>query len=194
MAFVFGPILDRVLMMKRIPILQIAIQCMALLLCVPIGAFSQSQTPGSVMEMKPFQEPTYKPAVALGDSKVVLKALEQASRHQLLVKLPVIVTLRENGRPSWDQVVIGTDPAADDPLVISLDDSALGVSLADRLHQSCTDNGPCRLWLVGYWHDKMVQYDECSPSLKRRMLQLSIRHVVGPQADSDLAQIYIAKH
>jgi hypothetical protein len=172
---------------------------MLAILCILIWgnatvAFAQSpSTPGN-MEMKAFVEPAYKQAMTINDQAALLKSLKQATAQKRLVKIPVVIQLADNVLRGWQSAYIGTEADASTPIQIRLDDTALGLSLADRLHQYCPDAQTCKLWLVGYWQDEMVHSDECSPGMKTRALSLSIRHVAGAQAAGDAAVAFIAKH
>lgn len=59
-------------------------------------------------------------------------------------------------------------------LALKLDDSALGVSLADRAHQFCPRDGrPCVLWLEGRWKDGAFK----------------VTRVQGPATDGEFAEV-----
>jgi hypothetical protein len=160
---------------------------------VASNAIAQSSSKPSTMEMKAFEEPAYKLALTINDQETLLKRLKQASNQKRLVKIPVVIARSADGLGGWQDAYIGTKADASDPVKIRLNDAALGVSLSDRMHQYCGEAQICKLWLVGYWEDRMVMYDECSRGMKQRQLLLSIRHVAGPQGEGDDAVVMIAK-
>lgn len=66
------------------------------------------------------------------------------------VRLPVLVTLGvARSTVSGGQVLTGSTSS----LPLSLDDSALGISLADRARSACPGADACPLWLEGTWRD-----------------------------------------
>jgi hypothetical protein len=169
------------------------------ILCILIGGntsatLAQSPSTPTTMEMKAFVEPAYQLAMTIDDQEALLKALKRASDKKQLVKIPVLIQRSNDVLRGWSAAYIGPSTEALKPIDIRLDDTALGLSLADRIFQYCPTGEWCKLWLVGYWMDRMVPSDECSPGMKRRALSLSIRHVVGPQVAGDAAVAYIAKH
>ena len=42
-------------------------------------------------------------------------------------------------------------------LAVEVDDTALGISLADRVRQACPGGRPCRVWVEGRWKHGTVQ-------------------------------------
>jgi hypothetical protein len=58
-----------------------------------------------------------------------------------LIKLPV----------SMDKLGVGVGNFRVGTIAIEVSDSALGVSLADRVRSKCQGLATCRLWLEGYW-------------------------------------------
>ena len=66
------------------------------------------------------------------------------------VRLPVMVTLgTARSTVAAAQVLTGTK----DSFPLTLDDSALGISLADRARTACPDADQCALWLEGTWRN-----------------------------------------
>lgn len=68
--------------------------------------------------------------------------------HHDTVRLPVLVRLGV-GRGT----LAGGEVLSKDPLALRLEDSALGVSLADRARAACPDSDSCALWLEGTWRN-----------------------------------------
>lgn len=64
----------------------------------------------------------------------------------------------------------GTVLGAD--LELQLDDTRMGIGLADQLASTCPDDGPCRVWLEGEWGATLPGPDDTGPTL-------SVRRVVG---------------
>ncbi len=67
-----------------------------------------------------------------------------------LLQIPVVVHLSPLG---IDSAHIGAqaDAPRDDAVRLKLDDTALGISLAERLREHCSDGDPCIVWLEGQW-------------------------------------------
>ena len=78
--------------------------------------------------------PTLEPPAAL------VAWLEEAG--DAVLRLPL--TMREQGAQ------LGT-------LAVEVDDSALGIDLADRVRQACPGGQPCRVWVEGRWKRGTVQ-------------------------------------
>lgn len=103
------------------------------------------------------------PALVPSDRLVAsLDALAAGDGDSPQVRLPVVVKLDPTG--------LGVAGARLGALSIALDDSRLGLSLADRLGQACPGADQCAIWLEGYWRSPAV---------------LDIRHV--GEAIADLA-------
>jgi hypothetical protein len=64
-----------------------------------------------------------------------------------LVRLPVVLA-RRGPRFSTAGARVGL---ASDALTVFLDDSKLGIGLADRARTACKDADTCALWVEGYW-------------------------------------------
>ena len=74
--------------------------------------------------------------------------------HRTLFKIPVVVLYTDKHRFGIGRAFVGTsikDPG-DDKLPLQLDDTALGISLRDRLRQKCDKKAAgCALWIEGHW-------------------------------------------
>lgn len=110
-----------------------------------------------------------------------------------MVKLPVFFERAESGIRSYEKAYIGTRQMPDGPQRVNLrlNDSALGVSLADRLSQLCPDAGGCCLWLAGYWNEKSV-LDSVSEQ-SEGLHSFGIRAVLGLYKSGEPALAFIAK-
>lgn len=70
------------------------------------------------------------------------------------VRLPVVVHFTSSHRIGLDGGHIGVSPAiAPGAIRVSLDDTAMGVSLLDRVRDACPDEKQtdCAVWLEGTW-------------------------------------------
>jgi hypothetical protein len=70
------------------------------------------------------------------------------------IRLPVVVRFRDQHRLGLDGGHIGVSPAAlPGVITVTLDDSAMGVSLLDRVRDACPDSNEtvCPVWLEGTW-------------------------------------------
>ncbi len=152
-----------------------------------------TQTPTSPvnsMEMKPYQEPSYTQSLPLSPRNDLLKALGKAGADKRIVKIPVVLRLANDGLRGWQEAYLGTQPMDDeDKIVLRLSDSALGVSLADRIHQYCPTGEWCKLWLTGYWAEDMPTVDKGSDPSK---FPFGIRAVLGAQAEGDKALVFLS--
>lgn len=145
------------------------------------------------MEMRPFQEPDYGTGIPLDNPMNLAKSLESTVDSKKLVKIPVHFERTGSNLRAYDRAYIGTEeaPSGSPVLNLRLNDSALGVSLADRIAQHCPEGAGCSLWLVGYWHEKSLldAGAEQSPDIH----SFGIRSVVGVFRDGDARMAYIAK-
>ncbi|MBW2254949.1 MAG: hypothetical protein JRI25_10180 [Deltaproteobacteria bacterium] len=67
-----------------------------------------------------------------------------------LVQLPVVVTPSPLGLASGHVGVLPEPPGAD-ALLLKLDDTAMGVSLADKIRGDCPAGQACVIWVEGIW-------------------------------------------
>lgn len=72
---------------------------------------------------------------------------QQRGGELRLVRLPVVLAHHGPGF-STAGARIGGGPAA---LTVFLDDSRLGIGLADRARMACKDADACALWVEGFW-------------------------------------------
>ena len=90
----------------------------------------------------------------LGEPEATLglwfEANAAAGERRIRLRIPVVVTAPPDASPGSRGAVLAR-PAGAAPLAVDLDDSALGISLCDRLRSLCPGSGECALWLEGYW-------------------------------------------
>jgi len=89
------------------------------------------------------------------------------------VRLPVLVT-----RGAGAQVITGSKDEL--PLSLSLDDSALGISLSDRARSACPGADQCALWLEGTWRNA-------------GLFVTRVLHPVSAEEHSHFAQLEVAE-
>lgn len=79
------------------------------------------------------------------------------------VRLPVLVELGvARSTVAGGRVLSGAKEA----LALSLDDTALGISLADRARQACPGQDRCALWLEGRWRAGRLQVTRAGGAVK----------------------------
>jgi hypothetical protein len=71
-----------------------------------------------------------------------------AEAHDAVLRLPV--TVERGGYGQSIRAKLGERE-------VRLDDSALGLSLTDRLRSACPEENPCRVWVEGRWSDGTIQ-------------------------------------
>lgn len=91
---------------------------------------------------------TFVPGIPLaqpGPALLAAIAAPELAGRRLLVPIQVdlVTGMVQRVRPGF----------ADDAPVLPVDDSRLGIGLADRCRQRCGDRSPCGVWLVGRWED-----------------------------------------
>jgi hypothetical protein len=64
-----------------------------------------------------------------------------------------VIHFKDKHRLGFGEAFLGTaDPAPAEAIYLDLEDSALGISLLDRVRRRCPEPATsCALWLVGYW-------------------------------------------
>lgn len=68
-----------------------------------------------------------------------------------LVRIPVVASMDEH-RLGISSAFLGVSADASNQIALHLDDSALGISMADRLRQRCPEaRRSCVIWVEGYW-------------------------------------------
>jgi len=68
-----------------------------------------------------------------------------------LVRIPVVAFMDEH-RLQISSAFLGVSPDASNHIALRLDDSALGISLVDRVRRHCPgDPRSCVIWVEGYW-------------------------------------------
>ncbi len=102
-----------------------------------------------------------------------------------VVRIPVTVQATPLGiEKAW----IGTT----DPLHVRVDDTALGVSLLDRVHQYCPDPAAvCTLWMDGHWGGIGGGLIGQRPGDSKGEYVFSVHHVEGRVAEGEAARVRI---
>lgn len=141
------------------------------------------------MNLRPFQEPAYRSGIPADASAELNKALPEAAKERKLVKLPVFLELGDSPLTAYRQAYIGTSLRAASPtrIDVRLRDTALGVSLQDRVRQHCAGAKTCCLWMVGYWNETSGLEAPTHGN------SLGIRAILGPVKPGDDAKVFIEK-
>ena len=71
-----------------------------------------------------------------------------ANAHEAVLRLPV--TIERGGYGQRVGAKLGERE-------VGIDDSALGLSLTDRLRSASPSENPCRVWVEGRWRDGTIQ-------------------------------------
>jgi len=77
-----------------------------------------------------------------------------AAQPRKRIRLPVVVRFSDAHRIGLDGGHIGVSPAiAPGAIQVALDDTAMGISLLDRVREACPDDKQteCVVWLEGTW-------------------------------------------
>lgn len=134
-------------------------------------------TAATEMQKRPFEEHQFVhgPQIATGSGLEtwLARSCEPGNSPDIL-RLPFTLTLGR-ARSSVAAAALGADPGVLD-LAVRVDDSALGISLADRASQACPDAARCLLWLEGTWQDAA---GECSFRVVRVVRPLSAAERAG---------------
>lgn len=137
------------------------------------------------MSKQPDAVVTFAPGSPITPSKVLLDWLnrQRDTTPGRRVRLPVIVRLDGRG---ITEARIGLDAARLEPetIALALVDTAMGISLADRLRKISPVPSSCVVWLDGYWSGERTGSDPACWSF-------SVRDVHGRVAEGDRAQTWI---
>ncbi len=137
------------------------------------GAEAQPRAKGgpAAVETKPMpMTPQPELPWAFGPSTADVAALTQWLERQLAaadrpetVRLPVLVELGvARSTVAGGRVLTGSK----EELALSLDDTALGVSLADRARHACPGQDRCAMWLEGRWRSGRLQVTRAGGAVK----------------------------
>ncbi len=128
---------------------------------------------------------TWTDGPAIGAAADLVKWFEGEGKDAV-VRVPVTIQATPIGiEKSW----IGTT----DPLHIRVDDSALGVSLLDRVHQHCPDpEAVCTLWMDGHWGGAGGGlWPSAQPGDSKGEYLFSVHRVEGRVSEGETARIRI---
>ncbi|MEW5741944.1 MAG: hypothetical protein AB1938_23720 [Myxococcota bacterium] len=116
------------------------------------------------MQLKPHVDVPFQRGPALAPPDALVSWLNQQGRR--LVRLPVIILVEQPGRVRNARL---------GDVAIALDDSALGISLADHVRRSCPGAPTCHVWLEGLW-------DPSTPETPTLQLRRFVRAVSAGEA------------
>lgn len=123
---------------------------LCLLTLVPAGL--RAEDPSEMHMKRPRPERTFAKGPTLKDGEALLAWFQEEGSGY--VRIPVVIRFSTDGLRHRELSYIGTDAEAmpEDALVLSLDDSTLGIGLDMRLRSLCDDESPtCVLWIEGFW-------------------------------------------
>jgi hypothetical protein len=106
--------------------------------------------------LTPEPERTFVDGPPIDPPDALLKWLETtaSAEPRPRIRLPVVVRFRDQHRLGLDGGHIGVSPAALPGVIqVTLDDSAMGIALIDRVRDACPDakETVCAVWLEGTW-------------------------------------------
>jgi hypothetical protein len=136
-------------------------------------ASTSSAKGGPDMQLRPHAELTFTRGHALSPPAALRAWLDQQGKK--LVRAPVTVDTDPLGSVRGARL---------GELAVTLDDSALGISLADRLRHACPDAATCRVWLEGLW-------DASNPAEPTLRLRRFVREVQGSEP-ADAVEVEVA--
>lgn len=111
--------------------------------------------------------------------------LDGAGRGALL-RVPVVVAVSPLGVAEGHVGVRPGEPGPND-LRVHLDDTALGIALADRARSACGSSGWCALWVEGTWLGEQVP-----GVLATELPVLRVLRVAGPVVSGDPERVLVA--
>lgn len=143
-----------------------------------------------ITNLTPFDDNNWASECKILPSNAFIRLLEESrnSAKRRLWRIPVIVELDGDWRRLIRSAYIGVvaDLATEDRIYLSMEDSALGVSLAERMNQYCPNEHVCRLWVAGYWGMKEPHFGENpDPHDQIGSTTFSLRAILGSQSASD---------
>jgi hypothetical protein len=166
--------------------------CMLMVYAICTSRKSNTSTTATSMERKltPFDDTNWNTGLRLLPKSELLAALtaKNASGKRRLWRLPVIIEIEEGGLGSPRKAYIAVDStmAPGDRIHLWLHDSALGVSLADRVRQYCGGKSTCRLWVAGIWGpDMLTTLGNEGEKKEGEPYPFSLRAVIGVQGDNE---------
>ena len=100
-------------------------------------------------------------AQALSPKADALKWLGQAQTAGTSFRVPVEINVSPLGLAG------GSLGFADDRIAIKLDDSALGIGLADRAHDWCGDAPTCAMWVWATWQNGTLVVSKAEQAIQQ---------------------------
>jgi hypothetical protein len=160
--------------------------------CIHRGNPPSNPTPETMKpgNMTPFDDSKWMDGPTILPKDKLLKALQekQIQGKRRLWRLPVVIELAPGDARAYRKAMISVEPAmsAEDRIDLWLEDSALGVSLEERVRQYCPNGGTCSLWVAGYWGSEMLTTGGNEGDRGNKApYPFSLRSVIGTQAAAD---------
>jgi hypothetical protein len=156
------------------------------------GCHAKSSTANSISmapgNKTPFDDTRWQDGPTLLPRADLLAALmeKNPSGKRRMWRLPVILEPTSGEVGAYRKAYIGVDAGLDpkDRIFLWLHDSALGVSLAERVRQYCPEQNICRLWVAGYWGpDMLTTLGNEGEKQAAEPYPFSLRSVLGPQTN-----------
>ncbi len=153
----------------------------------PAASTPETMKPGN---MTPFDDSNWKDGPAILPKAALLTALstKNTGGNRRLWRLPIFIELTPDDDRAYRRAFISVDPAMpkESRIELWLEDSALGVSLQDRVRQYCPNGGSCGLWVAGYWgSDMLTSGGNEGQKGNKPPYPFSLRAVLGTQAAAD---------
>ncbi len=152
-----------------------------LLVILALAAPIPAEEPAVARTMIPAPELSLVPGPALEPAAELRAWLDAAPQGQL--RLPVVLAFADEHRLALGQAWLGVRPSEPgrDAILLSIEDSALGIALLDRVREHCPGDQPaCAMWLEGYW--------KRSPHLDA---DFSLRRVLGLVEPGAEARVWV---
>lgn len=106
------------------------------------------------------------------------------------VRVPVVVVPSPLGLASG-YIAASVEVPESEGLAVRLDDSTLGVSLADRLRDDCAYDVPCAIWVEGVWGSPLGMPDFGGPlSMGPKRHPLTVRDYAG-KVEGAAARVWV---
>ena len=163
---------------------------LSLLLLALACTGSPATTPPPEIPMKPTDTPSslWVAGPSIAPAQSLLAWLDGVGAGKTIT-LPVVALVTPLG---VRDASIGTDAMAtltEGTILLALDDSRLGVSLADRLREHCDDMGQCAVWIEGIWGSTGPDLGDPDLDIGPKQWPFSVLSVKGPCTASDAAVV-----
>jgi len=142
--------------------------------------------------MQPAPEITYGPGPELQPGEVLRAWLEDQGVRtpKPMLRLPVVLAFEQGQVMGATSAWIGVLPQApEDAVMLRIDDSALGISLQERVREHCAPEADsCALWLDGTWGSLLPLL---LPPVMGEIPTFAVRSVKGPVAPGDEVRVFV---